>query len=765
MNIGKRASKVAATLLWVVAMAAFLVAQVNSKVDGTDESRPDRRIRTDAASATTSHVSAMAMAPAHSVSRTGTEVEAELTADESPALPAVYYDPNELQGEPAVYTALDKAYYATTNEIAFYRLGLKFTILDIQIPADRRPVVTFKMTDDAGLPLDRQGILTPGAVSSSFILAYLPASANGRPTDYVDYSTRVQGPSPITGRSAAQAAADSGGSYTPSGLNDGVYTYRFGTTLPANYNAALTHTLGIYGRRDLREFGFSFYVSNPTKNFVPNGSPVTQVHQLTVTANCNQCHDPLALHGETGRREVEICVLCHTPQTTDPDTGNTVDMKVMIHKIHMGKTLPSVVAGTPYQIIGNAQSVADYSNIGYPQDIRNCQTCHKNAAQANAWMLAPSIEACGSCHDDVNFATGANHAAGAYSDSSRCATCHLPTGDYEWDASVAGAHTVPYKSNQLLFPKVAIVGLTNTTPGQNPVLTYRITDKNGNALSPAQFTGASGSMAANFAGPTTDYSRYITESISGASYAGGVSTYTFKTKIPSDASGTWALELEGRLNATLIVGGDPTATISQRDAIDNVVKYFAVTGATVTPRRTVVSIANCNKCHEKLQPHGSNRNQIEACVVCHNPNTTDASRRPASANPPESVSMQYLIHKLHTGEELENGYTVYGFGGSVNDFAEVLYPGDRRNCNACHVGTSYTIPTASGLLPVTTPRNYWTPTQPMGAACIACHDSVSTAAHVFLNTTTFGGTSITAESCPVCHKEGADFAVTKSHSR
>jgi len=652
-------------------------------------------------------------------------------------------------------TALEKANYLSADEVAYIRPGLKISIVDITIPADRKPLVTVKYTDSMDQPLDRLGVLTPGAITSSFILAYLPASQRGEVTDYVAYTTRTV-KSPITQVTAVQAGADSASTTAWTQVADGLYTYKFTTALPANFDKSLTHTLGIYGRRDLREFGLSFYVSNPTKDFVPNGSAVKQTHQVVLTQSCNQCHDPLALHGETGRREVQICILCHSPQTIDPDTGESQDMKVLIHKVHMSKDLPSVLAGKPYIIIGNAQSVNDFSNIAYPQDIRNCQTCHKDAAQRNAWLLQPSIEACGSCHDNVNFATGENHAAGAYSDNSECASCHQPQGEFEYDVSVAGAHTVPYKSAQLQMPKLNVLSLTNTAPGQNPTVQFKITDRNGNAMDPAAFGGSLGRFSANLAGPTTDYTTRITETISGAtSVGGGAYSYTFKTiKIPVTATGTWAMQFEGRLTATLIKNGDPKQTMTQRDAMDNVVKYFAVTGSTVTPRRTVVSLANCNKCHEKLQLHGGNRNTIESCVVCHNPKLVAAEGKPEA----ESVSMQTMVHKIHTGEELTGDYKI----GNTS-FKEVLYPGDRRNCSACHVGTSYTVPTPAGTVATVTPKNFWSPTMPVSAACIGCHDSVSTAAHAFINTTTLGGMQI--ESCEVCHKESADFAVSKIHAR
>ena len=67
------------------------------------------------------------------------------------------------------FTASDKESYLTVEEIIFVRPGLELEIMDVVIPDDLQTEVTFKITDPAGLPLDRDGLYTPGAVSTSFL--------------------------------------------------------------------------------------------------------------------------------------------------------------------------------------------------------------------------------------------------------------------------------------------------------------------------------------------------------------------------------------------------------------------------------------------------------------------------------------------------------------------------------------------------------------------------------------------------------------------
>jgi OmcA/MtrC family decaheme c-type cytochrome len=645
------------------------------------------------------------------------------------------------------FTPRDKAYYKDAAIVNFVRPGLVVKITSASIAQDGTISTRFTVQDPQGLPLDRAGITTPGAVALSFIAATIPSGQ----TQYLAYTTRVQ-TSPITKVSATQAGTDAGGTFAQNG--DGDYTYTFRTKAPANADRGATHAIGIYASRNLTDFDMGTQYSNVVFNFVPNGAPVTVIRDVVETASCNQCHNPLSAHGGA-RQAVELCVLCHQPQTIDPDTGNTVDMKVMIHKIHSGANLPSVVAGGKYQIIGFNQTVVDFSTVEFPSDTRNCTICHTpTAKQAANFMTQPTRAACGSCHDDVDFASGKNHAGGLpVQDDKLCSQCHTPQGENEFDASVVGAHTIPLNSQDLGGVLAKLQRVDNGTAGSHPTVTFSLLDK----ASKPVVASAMNRLTLVLAGPTTDYSTAISEDARKASGgANGIYTYTFAAAIPNGAKGTFSVGVEGYKNVILQPNTVKQQTV--RDAIQNQVINFSVDNSPVALRRKVVDIAKCNSCHTALSVHGNNRNQIEQCVLCHNPTGTDADVRPANAGPPQGINLALMIHKIHTGEELTTDYTIYGFGGSVNNFNEVRFPGDRRDCGTCHVNGSENPPIKAALA-VTDPRGPLNPVTPTTSACTGCHTDIAAASHALSNTTVLG------EACSACHSANSEFSIGKVHAQ
>jgi OmcA/MtrC family decaheme c-type cytochrome len=368
------------------------------------------------------------------------------------------------------FTRHDKAYYLDAAQANFIRPGLAFAVKSVKIASDGTVTVDFTMADPKGFPLDRDGVFTPGPVSSSFILAYIPQGQ----TQFVSYTTRIENdPNPVV-PNAVQATTDSGGVFSK--VTDGEYTYTFAKKLPAGFETSSTHRLGLYGSRNITEFDLGTQYASTTYDFVPDGSKVTTTREVIKTASCNKCHDQLSFHGGS-RRGIELCIMCHTPQTTDSGTGNTLDMKVFIHKLHNGKHLPSVVAGGKYFIMGFQNAISDWTDVEYPANggassfpgVLKCQSCHEQstgAAQANAWATNPNRAACGSCHDDVNFATGKNHVNLPQADDRNCSQCHIPSTGQEFDASIMGAHTVPIESAQLAGLVFNILKVDNGTAGQ-----------------------------------------------------------------------------------------------------------------------------------------------------------------------------------------------------------------------------------------------------------------------------------------------------------
>jgi OmcA/MtrC family decaheme c-type cytochrome len=654
----------------------------------------------------------------------------------------------EQQAAPSAYAVTAKEAYLAPEALTYIRPGLNVRIASItNFGPGQKPVVEFYLTDDLKGPLDRNGLVTPGTVSVRFI----PALWNQTTRRYTNYIVASGNPS-----------RDTTGTFQD--LEVGHYKYTFSNALPSTMDTTKPHTVFMGARRVTTDIVGKDYWATPVyQDFVPSTNAAATTFNAMTVARCNQCHDPIAPHGGN-YRDIKTCVLCHNPNNMT-GTNTHFDGQIFFHALHQGTD----------SSIG--------PDVTYPQDLRFCTTCHDPAAAGGAsWYSNSSIASCGlSCHKDVNFTTGANHTAGPATDGS-CTTCHTPQGNAEWDAGIKNAHVVPLKSAQLKGYKASIVSVTNAAPGKKPVVTFKLQNGDGTPVDPGFFkVTANGSLNIIVGGPTTEYlnagelavGQPFRENAATATYnaTDGTAVYTFTNAIPAAAKGTYTFSIETRRAYTL--NPAPTkgpATVNE--GAPNQPFNVAVTGTTIVPRRTVVQLTKCNACHADLNvlfSHGNQRITIEHCVICHNPNGSDIGRRPTdhSQDPGESISFARMIHRIHTGDLLDQDYTIYGFGGNAATFNEVTYPGDRRNCLACHANAaSYSLPLPITNQPVVTDRDFFSPRGSATAACTGCHDSRDVAAHAYINTAYFPNSpAIPAEACGTCHATGADYDVAKVHAR
>lgn len=665
------------------------------------------------------------------------------------------------------------------------------------------PVVEFTLTNEDGV---RYTGLAQGQIR--FTLAKLVPGTNGNPSAWQSYINRTETKGAGAwgaGGTAIQATSESNGTLVNN--LDGTYRYTFANNVTAissplavSWQPTLTHRLGV------QISGGDQPVTNAAYDWRPADGATTglETRDIVATASCNECHSKLALHGG-GRVETKYCVTCHNPGTQDANSGNTVDFKVMIHKIHRGEFLPSVEAGGQYRIWGNSDSLHDYSHVAYPQDIRNCTKCHDAAdtvtPDAGNWATEMSVEACGSCHDDVNFATGAGHTSGnIVAQNGECSICHSESSGFA--PTPAQAHVIPDKVAGAKY-KLNIISIANTGPGQFPVVTYEVTDPtnanarynimsttdpawangsvsillgwnnadhhnqgNGNATTPASAVSLNGRAAStgNNAAPTAD--------------ADGTFTVTSLRAIPAAETGSGVAGMTARVGAD----HDGDGSFTDRVPVKSAVKYFAVTDATPVARRSVVDIVNqCDDCHDQLTLHGESRtDEPQICVICHNPNNTDIARRPADplttvdGRKEQTIDMKVMIHAIHGAAKRENPYVVYGFGSSVNDFSHVGYPGVLNNCNACHKPNTFVLPLKAGVLATTvdsgasrTDPSDDTNVTPTTAVCSACHDTDLAKMHMQQNGASFtmvGDPGSYDETCALCHGPGRIADVAEVHS-
>lgn len=681
------------------------------------------------------------------------------------------------------------------------------------------PVVNFRVTNQNG-----ESVIGLTDTDFRFNIAKLVPGTYGNPYNWQSYLNRVQGGA-VVGTQERKATGSAWGSLVAN--SDGSYQYAFATDItsaaanpcPApctdaagkpldlSYQPNLTHRVGIQLNNT------ALPRANGTYDFVPAGGGVFR-RDIVMTGKCNECHNRLAAHGGGLRVETKLCVTCHNPGSWDNSPGNvqTLDFKVMVHKIHRGEELPSVVAGGTYKVVNT-----DYSTVVFPQDIRNCTKCHDGAdpatPQGDNWKIQPSREACGSCHDNVNFATGAGH-AGGIKDNSTCLACHSTGGEV---GPVADSHRIPVKAESKKYQ----FNLISVTGGVTPVIQFSVTDPtNANAA----YDIASGTSTTNPKFKTPGTSRLaiaigwntgdFNNAGSGAdpaqpisidpvnacdgtpiadwtcTVAANVYTLTKSTVLPATATGTGRVIFEGHPAAQ-----DSSGAWTVRVPVKNVFKNFVISG-TLADRRQVVDIAKCDRCHDQLSLHGNNRtDEPQVCAMCHNPNATDKARRTGvgvDGKTEESIDFKRMIHAIHAGQRddpsttsvvegygfRQKGIVVYGFGGSVNNFSGVRFPGILSDCSACHISGSYELTgrwvepsQGGGILGSTVNTSALLSDasddlkiSPTAAVCSSCHDSASAQEHMVTQGNAIGvgskppdtqaNLSLNYELCSICHGPG-----------
>lgn len=373
------------------------------------------------------------------------------------------------------------------------------TITAATAAADGRVTVDFRVEDRA-----RRPITTVPSISAN-IGRLAPAATGEASNRWLPYIWRTEtagaGPWPAAaGTTALQAYRESNGTLT--NHHDGTYSYAFATNLttamrgttPVGYTAtdrALTHRVVIMMG------GHAGATADAFLDFVPAGGAVTQTRNIVETASCQSCHAADQFHGHDGDMlSIQSCQSCHVPGASDANSGNSLDLRELIHKVHAGVELTAVPGpdgvryDNPATTVNEAADNGSYAlwgagnvrhsweDVEFPAVLANCTKCHTGAgAQVEAWRSAPSRAACGSCHDNVNFAAGTTHVGGVQANDGSCNVCHRATGGI---APITEAHAFTTGDVRNLPEFTAT--LTMNTPargyyvtGEAPVVTLVLT--------------------------------------------------------------------------------------------------------------------------------------------------------------------------------------------------------------------------------------------------------------------------------------------------
>ncbi|MBE0577668.1 MAG: hypothetical protein IH613_17455 [Desulfuromonadales bacterium] len=557
---------------------------------------------------------------------------------------------------------------------------------------------------------------------------------------------------------------------------------------------------------------YDFEIADPTTEVAAGKDVVND-------ASCKECHGyGVTIHGY-GRNDTETCVVCHSPNYNATIADHEADMVTMVHQIHTGNavTLGSLHwsgHGENWSIEHNTDPVANVPlyPFAYPGTIVNCAKCHNTVAQADNWETKPTMAACDSCHTTVKFDgtayTGIKGVADkihiTLTDNTLCTACHVGNTS---PIHITVAHKPAARDDASQRPvEATISGVTVDVDG-GVTVAFSV---NENGVVKADLTAASFTLAKlvpSTTGTPSYWQSYLskvrtkdatmapviqgrTEAVSdgGILTNNGDGTYTYKfallnsdtfnpdgtgdinniTHAHNSSSGIIGdyLPANGLTQMEYPVSYEPTLTHRVAIGITNnkTNAFFDfVPAGNVAETRNIVSRDACSKCHGDSQLHAGFA--LEYCVGCHNQNSFDPYSGPtglgtllttdAALEGSSSVELERLVHKIHMGKDLENGYRVNAAADAITGhiYDGLQYPSgipsDSRtpkasDCRVCHDESNAAM----------TEADFWL----YGSrACGSCHDSDLATAHINANTDNGFAT------CTLCHAPGRVAPVDEAH--
>lgn len=623
------------------------------------------------------------------------------------------------------------------------------------------PVISFKLQDSTGNP-----VLPTGLVAARVALAKYVA---GSPDRWVPFGAKAANvhtePGKFMVSNENRSCGQTGDGWAFANVkydsSTAVYTYHFCTdvTTHPDWDAAATYRIGaelqftntptakIVTSNPIADFTLVNGVGQQLKDSSGNGR---LVRNMVDRQACNSCHHDLGQQSKFhGNRRIDpnYCVLCHNDSAYDPKTAESLDMKTMVHKFHMGSHLTG----------SYAPSGLDATKMHYSQDQRNCTKCHTETAiegnqhataQGDNWKKVPSRNACGSCHDGINFATGGGttlnpsnpwaslgHVGGAQADDSKCVLCHsadavakvyhLPITTVTSTSSSSLGAVTHYASNDGRLPTGAVtvdydIMSVSLNASRNPVMVFRLLQNGARMDLRAASSTTDDAIWSNFSGAPTvyfaysvpqdgieapaDFNAYVNASLLGI-WNGSATGTSAGTLSAPDSSGYYTVTLTGRTipaNASLLTGAMGYAAMYQTNVAgyartcSSSIKTNCVNGLNVTAqdmsktatgftaRRITADADKCNNCHGKLG--------LFAESTFHSGQRNDPKMCAMCHNPNRtssgwSADSTSFIHGTHAAAKRAVPFNWHK--DAAFDATVIGYPGILKNCEACHAPGGY----------------------------------------------------------------------------